>query len=222
MEITDSVEFGRRLAAVAEVFDHKLTPAKVALYFEALRDLPLVSIGVALNQAVKVLKFFPKPVELRSLAVGDAEDAVEAAWMACRSAMTRVGGYSSLITSNAVLGETILAVFQSWPDACSLELTPEMWAAKRKEFGRVYRVFNGRDLDGARYLTGICEAQNSGKAEWKRFTPVAVLEVDAIRVLEPAEAEQYKAVIAAERSELTRITDERIERLLPSMKGAAS
>lgn len=205
MTTDDNTEFRNRLVALAELFDAKIAATRQALYFEALRDLPFEQVVQALTQAARACKFFPKPAELRSLAVGDIEDATEAAWMAFKGAMARAGAYSSLATSNASLGETIVAVFGSWPQACATELSPEMWAAKRKEFGRVFRVLAGRGLDGARYLAGVCEAQNAGREDWTRHIPVAVLEMDSIRHLGPVEAERYRSAIAAERSGLSRI-----------------
>jgi hypothetical protein len=222
MDLGDNVEFRNRLVVLAELFDLKLAPTRQALYFEALRDLPFPNVAIALNQAAKHCKFFPKPAELRALAVGDAEDAAEAAWMALRKAMSAVGSYSSLVTSNPVLGEAITAVFGSWPEACAMELTPEMWSSKRKEFGRVYRVLAGRGLDGARYLVGICEAQNSGQAEWKRFNPVAVLEADGVRQLTAAEADSYRTALAAQRGGLTRLDTGGFERLLSIRPGESA
>jgi hypothetical protein len=205
MTTSDNTEFRNRLVALAEVFDAKIAATRQALYFEALRDLPFERVVYALSQAVRVCKFFPKPAELRALAVGDLEDATEAAWMAFKGAMARAGAYRSLATSNAALGEAIVTVFGSWPAACALELSPEMWTAKRKEFGRVYRVLAGRSLDGARYLAGICEAQNAGEAKWRKHIPVAVLEMDTIRLLDADEAESYRGAIAAERGGLTQV-----------------
>jgi hypothetical protein len=219
MDIHDNTEFRNRLVVLAELFDLKLAPTRQALYFEALRDLSFEAVASALNQAAKMCKFFPRPAELRALAVGDVEDATEGAWMAFRKAMTAVGGYASLITTHAVLGETITAVFGSWPDACALELSPEMWAAKRKEFGRVFRVLTGRGLDGARYLAGICETQNAGKDAWKKFTPVALLEADGSRMLGAGEVDTYRAAIAAVRSELTRIDAGGFEQLIAAPRG---
>lgn len=215
MHVSDSGEFVRRLVVLGELFEAKLSPAKQALYFEALRDLPFEAVARGLDQAARTCTFFPRPAELRALAVGDVDDAAEAAWMALRKAMARVGGYSSLVTSNPELGESILAVFGSWPDACSSELTPEMWASKRKEFGRVYRVLAGRQLDGARYLPGVCESQNAGRKEWTKFVPVAVLEADTVRVLEAVEAESYRTLIAATSHQLTRLNTSELNRLVP-------
>lgn len=215
MVIDDNGEFRRRLITLAELFDLKLAPTRQALYFEALRDLPFEDVAKALNQAAKSCTFFPRLAELRAFAVGDAEDRVEAAWMIFRAALGRVGAYSSLAVADPVLGETITAVFQSWPEACASELTPEMWSSKRKEFGRVYRVINQRQLVGPRYLPGICERQNAGKLDWQRFIPVALLEGDgAIRRLSEGDADTYRTQLAERTHGFARLRD-RVDHLLP-------
>lgn len=173
MDAAQSAEFTRRLVGLAEVFDVKLSAQRVALYFEALRDLELADVVRALNQAVKVSRFFPKPAEVRSLAVGDTEDRVERAWMAFKSAMRIAGSYASLEIHDPALAESIISLFGSWPQACAEDLSPEMWSARRKEFGRIYRVTLDRDLIGSRRLPGICEQRNAGlSGNWHRFVPV--------------------------------------------------
>jgi len=217
MDIADSVEFCNRLVMLAELFDLKLAATRQALYFEALRDLSFESVAKALNQAAKTCKFFPKPAELRALAVGDTEDLAEAAWMGLRKAMTRVGSYSSLI-ADAALGESIIAVFGSWPEACALELSQEMWASKRKEFGRVFRVLRDRDVRGSRYLPGNCETQNAGRKDWAKYTPVAHLTAGGIKTLTAAQAETVKTQIAASAHGFSRIEDS-LKRMLPPREG---
>lgn len=196
MDIADNVEFRNRLIVLADLFDVKLSPQRQALYFEALRDLAFDAVANAFGQAAKTCKFFPKPVELRSLAVGDVEDQAETAWMDLKRAMGRVGSYSSLIT-DATLGEAIRAVFGSWPEACTMELSPEMWTAKRKEFGRVYRVLRDRQLVGSRYLPGLCEIQNAGIDAWAKYVPVAQLMAGDVQVLRASEADAARTAIAA-------------------------
>jgi len=215
MDIDDNGDFRRRLVLLAELFDVKLSAARQALYFEALRDLPFEGVASALNQAAKGCTFFPKPAELRQLACGDAEDQAELAWMAFRRAMTAAGSYASLVVADPALGEAILAMFGSWPAACATELSPEMWASKRKEFGRVYRVLVQRPLVGARYLPGICEQQNAGREDWRRHIPVAALAGGDVTPLSPQEAEQAKASISAQSHGFTRITSEIIAGLIP-------
>jgi hypothetical protein len=106
----------------------------------------------------------PRPAEIRAIATGggtDAELVTEAAWQAYRDLAVREGGYASPTVSNPALAETILAVFGSWELACWTELTPEMWAAKRKEFGRVYRLMAERGETAPQRLVGYCERTNT-------------------------------------------------------------
>ncbi len=202
-------DLGRRLVALAEVFDKKLTTPQTMLYIEALKDLPFEAVVGALNQAVKASKYFPRPAEIRTYALGDAEDVTENAWIAFRQAMGRVGSYASVIVHDAALAETVTAMFGGWVEACHAEFTPEMWAAKRKEFGRVYRVMQGRRLDGARYLTGLSEQQNSARALQTRFIPVGRIGRDgSVRAhLSHAECEQERLLIAAQAHGLQGIGD---------------
>lgn len=208
MDISDNREFRQRLVGLAEVYDVKLSPQRVAIYFEALRDLAWPDVARALGEAVKTSKFLPRPAELRQLAVGDVEDRTEQAWMVLRTAMRQAGSYASIATADPALGEAIVSVFGSWPAACQVELSPEMWASKRKEFGRVYRVLTDRALSGPRYLPGICEQQNGGRDEWLKFVPVHVLEAGAVRQLASGEVEGYRAQLAAQSSGFRQITSE--------------
>lgn len=205
MDVADNDEFTRRLVGLGELFEANLTPVKQALYFEALRDLPFALVAKALNQATRACTFMPKPAELRKLVVGDDEDAAERAWMAFRTAMRSAGSYASLVVVDPALADAITAVFESWPAACALELSPEMWANKRKEFGRVYRVLVNRGLVGARYLPGICEQANAGRPDWMGYVPVKRLDASGVlQSLTGAEAEQTRTQIAAQAHGFTR------------------
>lgn len=221
MDIGDNGEFRRRLITLGELFDLKLAATRQALYFEALRDLPFEAVAKGLNDAAKTCTFFPKPAELRKLAIGDAEDQTELAWMACRAAMKAAGGYASLAVADAALAETIVSVFDSWPAACALDLSPEMWSSKRKEFGRVYHVLRDRALVGTRYLPGLCEQQNQGRAEWMAYVPVKALEGTTVRTLTLAEAEAALTQIAAASHGFSRLEGEVVARLAPARDQSA-
>jgi hypothetical protein len=184
MTTQDMPAFSARLTELAELYDSPLTESKILFYFEALRDLDFDVVCRAVLSAVQTSKFMPRPAELRSLAVGDSEDQAEAAWMMFKKAAASVGAYSSLSTTDAALGDTIVAVFGSWPAACHADLSPEMWSAKRKEFGRVYRVLSARGVTGQRYLGGIVDQNNAHVAEWQQYTPVALVEGTDIKRLQ--------------------------------------
>jgi hypothetical protein len=199
VDLGDSGEFARRLVTLAEIFDKKLSPQSQALYFEALRDVPFADVAAAMNAALKACTFMPKPAELRKLAVGDAEDLAEAAWLSFRQAMRTAGAYRSIALTDAALGETVLAMFGGWPEACRADFSAEMWSSKRKEFGRIYRVFADRVLQGARYLPGLIELENASNPAWGGYTELAVVEGPDIQLLSGVTAEAYRAEIATSR-----------------------
>lgn len=204
----ESPEFLRRLKALAELFDAKFSEAKATLYFEALKDLPLKAVIRALNQAVKACTFMPRPAELRNFALGDSEDRAESAWILFREAMKRAGSYASLAITDAALAETIVAMFGSWPQACSQEFSPEMWSSKRKEFARVYHVMCQRNLSGSRYLTGISEQQNAGKKDWLKYVPVHRIDAGGLsKALSLEEADQERTQIAVTSSGFSQLRD---------------
>jgi hypothetical protein len=58
---------GRALAMLAEVFGESLTPARLAVYDQALDDLAAPDIKTACDRALRECKYFPRPAELREL-----------------------------------------------------------------------------------------------------------------------------------------------------------
>ncbi len=192
----DRPTFFERIVGLSELFHRELSAAAQALYFEALKDLPRADVFAALSDAATEAEFFPKPVEIRRFVIGNPEDAVERAWLAWKHAAVRVGGWSSLVVRDAALADTLVAMWGGWPEVCAADYSPEMWAAKRKEFERVYRVVSQRGLSGSRHLAGDCERHNSQRKEWAEFTPVGLLDGETARALLPEEAEQIKTQIA--------------------------
>lgn len=155
MTPTDYQPLLERLIGLSEVFRVPLSPAAQALYVEALQDLALPPVLAALGTLVRTARWFPKPAEIRQLVEGDVEARVEQAWLTWRTAARRLGSYRTVVTDDPVLAETLTAVFGGWVQACGAEYSPEMWASKRKEFGRVYQVLAARGLTGPRQLPGL-------------------------------------------------------------------
>lgn len=159
----DAGAFFQRLAALSELLDRPgavFSETKAELYFEALRDLPLEAVIAGLNAAVRSCTFMPKPAEIRALVVGDDEDQAEIAWLDYKQQAKQIGGYGSP-TLEPALADALVAVFGSWEAACWTDFTPEMWAAKRKEFGRVYRAMRQRGQSEPKALPGFFERENA-------------------------------------------------------------
>jgi len=161
MTDTDFDGFIDRLVVLAEIFNAPLSTAAQLLYFEALKDLPVDAVHQALTTCLRSCTFMPKPSEIRQHVSGDLETATEAAWLDYKQLARTVGGYRSPLIADAALADALVAIFGSWEAACWTELSPEMWAAKRKEFGRVYRVMRERGGTEPRVLPGYCDRMNN-------------------------------------------------------------
>lgn len=167
-----SREFAQTLAVLASTYNEPLSEARVEAYWLALRHIALDDLRDASLRAMRTLKFFPRPSELIELAHGVRDDDIEAAWMEWRRQARAVGGYGSPVLSKALV-DTLGAVFVGWEQACWSDFTDEMWAAKRKEFGRVYAVMCARSAGTALVPTkavGFIERTNA-EAAAKRQLP---------------------------------------------------
>lgn len=161
MDVTEGVAFTERLIALGEFFDATLTPMRQAMYFEALRDLPLSLVIRGLNESLRVCTFMPKPAEIRKLVVGDDDSTAELAWQDYKRIAKQAGGYQSPVFEDPALADALVAVFGSWEAACWSDFSPEMWSSKRKEFGRVYRAMRTRGEMAAKQLPGFIDRENT-------------------------------------------------------------
>lgn len=168
----DRPQFARDMFMMASGFNAPMNDLRIELYFAALKDLEIGTIEHAITVAVNRCKFCPTIAEIREVVNGSQTDRAELAWLTWKELAHKHGAYTSLEIADPAFAETILAVFGSWASACSLSLSDEMWAAKRKEFERVFRVMEMRELTGSRRLAGIAELQNTNP-EWAQHTPVA-------------------------------------------------
>jgi hypothetical protein len=73
MKPDDDIRFANLMQRLDERFgtpDRPLSEAKIAIYFEDLRSLPIEGIEYAEAEWGKRQKWFPKPADLRELAMG--------------------------------------------------------------------------------------------------------------------------------------------------------
>lgn len=144
----DRGRFGAALALLTEVLGGTgLSAPATEIYWRALRELPWPQVEQAFQRASVSCKFFPKPAELRELAgcgLHDEqqalEDRAERAWQSWRRAAQSVGAYASLYCEDGATARALESVFGGWVEAARADLSPEMWASRRKEWGRVYRL----------------------------------------------------------------------------------
>jgi hypothetical protein len=137
MTPADAPAFLSRLTALAELFDVQLSEAKLQIYFEALCDLSIEDITTGIAESARYSKFMPKPIEIREYGGHDLTATAERKWLEFREAQRREGRYGTW-KADETTNEVLITLFGGWHHSCEMELTPEMWQAKKKEFIREY------------------------------------------------------------------------------------
>lgn len=80
MQIEDKPRFLEAITALAALFSRELDDAAIALYWEAVRSVPLQEFQAAVAQAAKTCGFFPPPTKLLEFAGLDPESNARTAW----------------------------------------------------------------------------------------------------------------------------------------------
>jgi hypothetical protein len=171
----DIEDFAGLMALLAEVFGKDLTPQLVEIYFRALADFPIERIAAAIDEAVRRLKFFPKPTELIELIEGSPDDQAEQAWAQFWLALNRGGTHRSLNCEDVILAETIRRQYGSWADAWNIprpEDNPPGFQIHHRNFVSTYRDLARRPQPWDPYLIGQFEAANlASMSSWTRGLP---------------------------------------------------
>jgi hypothetical protein len=158
------------VVGLAEFFKEDLSDKRQELYVSALEDFSPEQINFAAKQAVKTLKFFPRPVELIELIQGSQADRAEQAWQIAWEAYKRAGYYESVLFEDGAIARTIQIVYGGWIQfsEASRTLSPEMNRAKQKEFLSTYRRESRYQHEPQR-LPGHFEIENlNSVSTWTR------------------------------------------------------
>lgn len=155
----DRAHFFGMLTVMAETFRETLSTPRVEIYWRALSDIPIEDITRACEDWLRHGQRFPVPAQLREAVTGTAEDRAASAWAVLWEAGKKIDSYDSLIVADPALAFALEATFRTWPGFCSTDLSPEMWAAKRKEFTAAYRAGVKREGQ-ARRFAGLHEQSN--------------------------------------------------------------
>ena len=116
----DVKAFGTAFYVLGEVFDTPISELRVEAYLEALIDLPIEAVLLAMKAHVKTATFFPKPGELRAMIEGKAEDRAELAWLEALRLARQVGSYRNPELTDPALRAAIDAL-GSWRTFCLSE-----------------------------------------------------------------------------------------------------
>lgn len=136
----DRSKLAARLLEAGVAFDREVDAAMIAVYAEALSGMEDAQIADAIRTAIRTLKFFPKPAELREFCgVGAAseKDRSLAAWLLACKASEGVGAYTSVECHDTTLAATIEAM-GGWVAFCRIDEETK-WIERR--FRELYEHF---------------------------------------------------------------------------------
>lgn len=148
----DRDAFARLMFALGDTFNEPVSEIRAEAYFDALRDLPTAEVLAAGRRAIAESRFFPRPVELREMVAGTADDSAEAAWNAMRQLVRRYGylgtdgrGACPEFPDDATR-RAALELYGGWGALCSsLPCDGPEFLGARKAFIASYKAYANRE-----------------------------------------------------------------------------
>ena len=149
------------LGTLAVAFNFELSRETILAYHQGLRDMPPEAFQLAVQNALRAGRYFPRVSELREQggAVSPEDRAVKA-WGKVSAAVSAVGGYRSVCFSDPVTNATIRAL-GGWMSVCDPKRTVrEFDTFLRKSFLETYQAIMRTGFTEAEggHLLGIHEA----------------------------------------------------------------
>jgi len=154
----DVAMFGQQMRVLGETFNESLSALRIEGYFFALADLPLEDVSRGIAEVMRRQRCgFPRPAEIRSAALGDAEALAEDAWCEVVAAVRRhgyVGITKKELTPDGVrftnhpppfshprVLDTVERLSGSWETFCTmLPLDGAGFVGVWKQFTQAYRT----------------------------------------------------------------------------------
>lgn len=114
----DQETFAALMLGLGETYGENVSEARLEIYFQALRDMPLDAIRKAANLHVQSSKFFPRPAELREAINGNSDDAAELAWAWLVKEVRRVGWVGRPTWPDEATKRAAMQLYGSWSGVC--------------------------------------------------------------------------------------------------------
>jgi hypothetical protein len=145
MTDADRGVFGEGMFVLGETFNEPVSEIRAEAYFDALKDFTLVQATTAIRLAMRSLRFFPKPVELREMVEGTPDGNADTAWAAVLEQIRRVGYLGWPTFQDERVPETIRQLWGSWSRLCeTLPADGPELVGWLKQFKAVYRTVDMR------------------------------------------------------------------------------
>jgi hypothetical protein len=148
----DDFEFLKILTGMCELYDRKCSDAFIDLYRAAMDGYSIDQFRKAANEAVRKLKFFPKPAELIELIEGGTSgDKAEHEAYGVIERIRNVGSYGTPKWHDPVTSAVMTKRFR-WGEVCATPEKDLKWFVR--EFVAAYKSYQGG---------GLPEIEHAGK-----------------------------------------------------------
>lgn len=169
-------ERNKTLTLLAEILNHKLSPAAIGLFIRATEDIGQAEFRAGCNRAANEARFFPKPSELRAfcgcsaVASLTAADRSVVAWAAIKASVATHGGYATVEFDDPLVTAAVRSL-GGWPRICDTEAGESFDVWLRKDFERTYAALMATGITGeqAAPLAGLCDISNSATGHDSRL-----------------------------------------------------
>jgi len=145
MTETDKKKFAEIMVGLAEIFNAEMSKTRLKLYFGALQDLNVDEFEAAANRIARELKFFPKPAEIREMALGQTRDRALQAWVTVEDTVQKHDYYDTVSFGDRAINAAICAGWGDWAKFCDDGREKE-WV--QKDFERLYMLYCGKPAVG--------------------------------------------------------------------------
>lgn len=188
MNEQDKSRFASALIATASVFDKAITPQLTEIYFRTLASFTFEEVERGISQAMKTLRFFPKPAELIDAITGGQvalEDRAHVEATRVLTAIKEVGTYESVYFDDPVTQAVIAQHFGGWHRLADMREDGEKWFIK--DFAKAYASFARAGIKENSALPGRAEINNNFRGYEHRGRPAIIGNPETVgRMLEAA------------------------------------
>ena len=153
MKAEDRQDFVQMFTVFAIALKEDYTPEVMELWWRMLEMYDAESVTNAFVKHTRKADFFPKPAQI--IAILDEGRDPNAAWIEAKDAVSRIGGYQSVMFADPVAATTI-RLLGGWIWFCDQDLDGP-WTQKR--FLQIYEENQGKEFHNTDVLPGAfrCE-----------------------------------------------------------------
>lgn len=116
----DERQFAELLFTLGEVMNEPVSPVRAEMYCRLLEDLPFADVRHAVHQYALSARFFPKPADLRDIALGNVDERADLAFAYVQREVRRVGWMGKPSWPDAETERAAMQLYGGWQRLCEL------------------------------------------------------------------------------------------------------